>query len=115
MYSSNEVDRQHDNPLCFNILNAAHVCAINLRYSLPYDRFYFYFSIALWERKRSVIITLGILCLAHWALLYRTMFIVTAVWERSAKACVVTATNPSLLNVTFFFSKLPVPYILIFD
>lgn len=61
-------------------------------------------TIALWERKLSVIITLGIICLAHWTLLYRTMFIVTAQWEPAYQACVVTQTNPSLLNTTFFFT-----------
>lgn len=64
-------------------------------------------SIALWERKRSIVIPLGVLCLAHWALLYRTMFVVIAVWDESRKACIVTATNPSLLNTTFFFSASP--------
>ncbi|TFK76122.1 hypothetical protein BDN72DRAFT_756987 [Pluteus cervinus] len=61
-------------------------------------------TIALWERKRSVVISLGILCLAHWALLYRTMFIVIAEWNEQAKTCVVVATNPGLLNTTFFFT-----------
>lgn len=61
-------------------------------------------SIALWERRMSIIVFLGILCLAHWTLLYRTMFIVVAQWEPTAKSCVVVQTNPSLLNVTFFFS-----------
>ncbi|RDB23295.1 hypothetical protein Hypma_009572 [Hypsizygus marmoreus] len=61
-------------------------------------------TIALWERQRTVIIALGALCLAHWALLYRTMFIVIAAWDDTLRACVVTATNPSLLNTTFFFT-----------
>ncbi|KAF8076169.1 hypothetical protein FPV67DRAFT_1470606 [Lyophyllum atratum] len=61
-------------------------------------------TIALWERQRPVIISLGVLCLAHWALLYRTMFIVTAAWDDRVGGCVVTATNPSLLNTTFFFT-----------
>jgi len=60
--------------------------------------------IALWERRRSVIAILGTLCLAHWTLLYRTMFIVVSEWEPAVKACVVVQTNPSLLNTTFFFS-----------
>lgn len=50
-------------------------------------------------------IGLGILCIAHWGLLYRTMFIVHAVWDDTVGACVVTQTQPSLLNLTFFFSK----------
>ena len=62
--------------------------------------------IALWERRVSIIIVLGVLCIAHWALLYRTMFIVVSEWEASSKACVVVQTNPSMLNTTFFFSKL---------
>uniref|UniRef100_A0A8H7Y101 Uncharacterized protein n=1 Tax=Psilocybe cubensis TaxID=181762 RepID=A0A8H7Y101_PSICU len=61
-------------------------------------------TIALWERRRSVVAVLGILCLAHWALLYRTMFIVVSQWDPVVKACVVVQTNPSMLNTTFFFS-----------
>ncbi|KAF8211319.1 hypothetical protein K438DRAFT_34781 [Mycena galopus ATCC 62051] len=37
--------------------------------------------VALWERKPSVVIPPVILELAHWALLYRTIFVVTAVWD----------------------------------
>ncbi|KAH0587380.1 hypothetical protein H2248_006177 [Termitomyces sp. 'cryptogamus'] len=61
-------------------------------------------TIALWERNRIIIASLGTLCLAHWALLYRTMFIVKAAWDIRSQTCMVTATNPSLLNVTFFFT-----------
>ncbi|KAF9468960.1 hypothetical protein BDZ94DRAFT_1153057 [Collybia nuda] len=61
-------------------------------------------TIALWDRKRVVIGILGVLCLAHWALLYRTMFIVTSEWDDTLRGCVVTATNPSLLNTTFFYT-----------
>ncbi|KAG6820438.1 hypothetical protein H0H93_000434 [Arthromyces matolae] len=61
-------------------------------------------TVALWERNRIVIASLGTLCVAHWALLYRTMFIVKAAWEPAQGTCVVIATNPSLLNVTFFFT-----------
>ncbi|KIM45814.1 hypothetical protein M413DRAFT_64354 [Hebeloma cylindrosporum] len=61
-------------------------------------------SIALWERRRSIIAILGTLCIAHWTLLYRTMFIVVSAWEPDAKTCVVVQTNPSLLNTTFFFT-----------
>ena len=61
-------------------------------------------SIALWDRKKYIVAILGVLCLAHWALLYRTMFVVTAEWNETARTCAVTSTNSSLLNVTFFFS-----------
>ncbi|KDR83348.1 hypothetical protein GALMADRAFT_55849 [Galerina marginata CBS 339.88] len=61
-------------------------------------------TIALWERRRSIMVILGVLCLAHWALLYRTMFIVVAQWEPAVDACVVVQTNPSTLNITFFFT-----------
>jgi hypothetical protein len=61
-------------------------------------------SIALWERQKSIVIPLGVLCLAHWALLYRTMFIVTAAWDDRTLGCVVTGTDPSLLNSAFFYS-----------
>ena len=60
---------------------------------------------ALWERRKSVVIPLSLLCAAHWGLLYRTMFIVHAAWEDTAGACVVVQTSPGILNVTFFFSK----------
>ncbi|KAJ6510002.1 hypothetical protein C8R47DRAFT_1173745 [Mycena vitilis] len=61
-------------------------------------------TIALWERKRSVVAPLVLLSCAHWILLYRTMFVVRAVWDDELSMCVVASTNPSLLNVTFFFS-----------
>ncbi|GLB33590.1 hypothetical protein LshimejAT787_0104740 [Lyophyllum shimeji] len=61
-------------------------------------------TVALWERQRPVIISLGLLCLAHWALLYRTMFIVKAAWDDEMGGCVLTSTSPSLLNITFFFT-----------
>jgi len=61
-------------------------------------------TIALWNRKLSVVIPMGILCVAHWALLYRGMFNVKADWSEEAKACIVTAANPMLLNATFFFT-----------
>lgn len=55
-----------------------------------------------------MIIVLGILCIAHWALLYRTMFIVVSQWDPSVKSCVVVQTDPSILNMTFFYSELSV-------
>ncbi|KAF8665804.1 hypothetical protein AX16_000248 [Volvariella volvacea WC 439] len=61
-------------------------------------------TIALWERRKSIVIGLGLLCLAHWTLLYRTMFIVIAEWDDTVGTCVVVATNPSWLNTTFFFT-----------
>lgn len=61
--------------------------------------------IALWERRLIIMVPLGVLSLAQWTLLYFTMFIVHADWDDQAKVCVVTQANPSLLNVTFFFSK----------
>ncbi|KAJ3981861.1 hypothetical protein F5890DRAFT_1533003 [Lentinula detonsa] len=61
-------------------------------------------TIALWERKLTVVAPLGLLCIAFWTILYRTMFIVRAEWSDSARSCIVTSTEPSLLNVTFFFT-----------
>jgi len=61
-------------------------------------------TIALWNRKKLVMAVLGVLCLAHWGLLYRTMFIVVAEWDPTVGSCVVTQTSPSLLNVTFFYT-----------
>ncbi|KAJ7774353.1 hypothetical protein DFH07DRAFT_732907 [Mycena maculata] len=61
-------------------------------------------TIALWERKRSIVISLGLLSLAHWTLLYRDMFVVHVVWDHDLTMCVVVSTDSSLLNVTFFFT-----------
>ncbi|RDB17243.1 hypothetical protein Hypma_001766 [Hypsizygus marmoreus] len=58
-------------------------------------------TIALWERQRTITITLGALCLVHWALLYHTIFAVIAVWDDTLQECVVTAAK---LNTTFFFT-----------
>jgi hypothetical protein len=52
----------------------------------------------------AIVVTLGAICLAHWGLLYRGMFIVTAAWDNNLKTCVITATNPSLLKITFCIS-----------
>ncbi|KAF9008688.1 hypothetical protein BDQ17DRAFT_1236446 [Cyathus striatus] len=61
-------------------------------------------TVALWERRRWVAVFLGVLCLSHWGMLYRTMFIVIAEWEPTVGACVVVQTMPTLLNVTFFYT-----------
>ncbi|KAI5894160.1 uncharacterized protein SCHCODRAFT_01080613 [Schizophyllum commune H4-8] len=61
-------------------------------------------TIALWERKLLVVVLLGILCVAHWAVLWRGMFIVESTWNPEISACYVTQTNPGLLNVTFFYT-----------
>lgn len=59
-------------------------------------------TIALWEKKLKVVIPLGVLCLAHWTLLWRGMFVVKATYETSTESCVVTYTNHIFLNISFF-------------
>ena len=66
--------------------------------------------IALWERKLSVVLSLGILGLAHWAILWRGMFIVHADWDPTRKTCIVDSTNHVFLNVGFFTSKFWLPF-----
>lgn len=61
-------------------------------------------SIAVWERKLPVVIPLLVLCLAHWALLYRGMFLITAQYNSSGQACVVTAAKRIFLSTTYFGS-----------
>ncbi|RXW25156.1 hypothetical protein EST38_g681 [Candolleomyces aberdarensis] len=61
-------------------------------------------TIALWDRKKVIVGFLGLLCLGHWVLLYRTMFVVEAKWDEELKVCVVRQTNSSLLKVTFLFT-----------
>jgi len=61
-------------------------------------------TIAIWRHKPVVLIPLGILCLGHWGLLWRGMFIVKAVWSDTDSACVVDYTNHLLLNINFFYT-----------
>ncbi|KAL1744409.1 hypothetical protein HDZ31DRAFT_38747 [Schizophyllum fasciatum] len=61
-------------------------------------------TIALWERKPVVVASLGVLCVAHWGVLWRGMFIVESSWNEEIGACYVTKTSPGLLNVTFFYT-----------
>ncbi|KAJ7905603.1 hypothetical protein B0H14DRAFT_2490486 [Mycena olivaceomarginata] len=58
-------------------------------------------TIAIWEWKRSVVIPLILLALAHWVLLYRTIFVLEAVWDHDSGRCVIASTNRFLLNITF--------------
>jgi hypothetical protein len=95
------VDRKHGHSMCFDLPHAQNVSP-HIQFLVVH--WFSFQSIALWERKTSIIILLGVLCLVHWGLLYRGMFIVTAVWNEAVRACVVTATNPSLLKITFFYS-----------
>lgn len=62
-------------------------------------------SIALWNRDRRVIAVLGVFCLAHWAILWRGMFIVDAQYSDEAQSCVVVSLNHVFLNAGFFTSK----------
>ncbi|KAJ7095180.1 hypothetical protein B0H15DRAFT_95402 [Mycena belliarum] len=61
-------------------------------------------TIALWERKKSIVIPFALLSAVHWVLLYRNMFVVRAVWDDRRNSCTVASTDSSLLNVTFFFT-----------
>ncbi|KAI0092744.1 hypothetical protein BDY19DRAFT_1024657 [Irpex rosettiformis] len=59
-------------------------------------------TIALWNRRKIIIIVLGTLCLGHWAILLRGMFLIDAQYSAEAQGCVVTSTNHIFLNVSFF-------------
>ncbi|PIL36797.1 hypothetical protein GSI_00487 [Ganoderma sinense ZZ0214-1] len=62
-------------------------------------------TIAVWERKLPIVATLGTLCLAHCALLFRSMFITSASYSSGGQTCVLTAlsnTNRVFLSVTFW-------------
>ncbi|KAI5120909.1 hypothetical protein M0805_002889 [Coniferiporia weirii] len=58
-------------------------------------------TIAIWERKLTVVIPL-LLCLAHWGLLYHGIIIVRATWDAEQSACVVDQTDSAILKFTFF-------------
>jgi len=59
-------------------------------------------TIALWERKRYIMIPLICLSIAHWGILWRGMFVVNAVWEDSVGACVIVKIDNKFLQTTFF-------------
>ncbi|KAI0663074.1 hypothetical protein C8Q70DRAFT_491292 [Cubamyces menziesii] len=59
-------------------------------------------TIAVWERKLTVTIPLGFLCLALWALLWRGMFIISAEYDAASTACVVTSVRRLFLSITFW-------------
>lgn len=59
-------------------------------------------TIAIWERKLTVVIPLLILCLGHWGLLYHGIIIVRATWNPVESACTVDQTNSAVLKFTFF-------------
>jgi hypothetical protein len=67
-------------------------------------------SIALWERRLIAVVPLGVLCLAHWVLLYRGVFVVHAQWSPEERTCVVSSTSAGWLTVNLFYSEyLPHP------
>ena len=59
----------------------------------------------MWERKLPIVIPLVGLGLAHWALLFRGMFIITAAYDPTTLSCVVTTTKHVFLSVTFWASR----------
>ncbi|KAL5488128.1 hypothetical protein ACEPAI_6236 [Sanghuangporus weigelae] len=59
-------------------------------------------TIAIWERKLTVVIPLLILCLGHWGLLYHGIIIVRATWDPDTGSCAVNQTNSAILKFTFF-------------
>lgn len=61
-------------------------------------------SLAVWERKLPVVAVLGVLCLAHWALLFRGMFIITATYSPTTLSCAVTTTKLLFLSITYWAS-----------
>lgn len=93
---------QHDDLVCLYLVDAPNVSFTSSQ--SPTTHKPSCSSIALWERKLKITLFLCAACLGHWALLYRTMFIVSANYDVKVNACVVTQTSPQLLNVTFFFS-----------
>ncbi|CCM02831.1 uncharacterized protein FIBRA_04943 [Fibroporia radiculosa] len=61
-------------------------------------------TIAIWERKLKVVIPLCIFSLAHWVVLWRGAFTLTAVYSTQEQACVLTSNNHVYLNVEFLIT-----------
>lgn len=59
-------------------------------------------TIALWERKKYVMIPLICLSLAHWGILWRGMFVIRAEWDPTVKTCLVVKIDSRFLQTTFF-------------
>jgi len=59
-------------------------------------------TIALWERKKYIMIPLICLSIAHWGILWRGMFVVRAVWNEAASGCVIVRIDNKFLQTTFF-------------
>lgn len=102
-YFDRTVDWKYGDLMCFHFPHDPHVStptSVVLWCSLPYTSC----RIALWERQLKIVIPIGLLCLAHWALLWRGMFIVDAAYDPTTGGCVVTSTNHVFLNLGFFMS-----------
>ncbi|KAH9844029.1 uncharacterized protein C8Q71DRAFT_696729 [Rhodofomes roseus] len=61
-------------------------------------------TIAIWERKMKIVIPLCFLCLCHWVLLWRGMFLLNAQYSSAEGECVLVSSNHVFLNVTFFMT-----------
>ncbi|KAI0771897.1 hypothetical protein BD413DRAFT_623974 [Trametes elegans] len=59
-------------------------------------------TIAVWNRKLAIAIPLSIICLAHWALLWRGMFIINAQYDPKSSSCAVQTTDRLFLLITFW-------------
>ncbi|EKM59690.1 uncharacterized protein PHACADRAFT_137777 [Phanerochaete carnosa HHB-10118-sp] len=61
-------------------------------------------TVALWNKNRLVILLLATLGCAHWAILWRGMFVLKSTYSSDAKGCVIISTNHIFLNVSYFMS-----------
>ncbi|OBZ77106.1 hypothetical protein A0H81_03541 [Grifola frondosa] len=61
-------------------------------------------TIDLWGRNLMIVIPFGVLCLGHWALLWRGMFTVQATYDATKGACSVSMTNHLFLNIMLFMT-----------
>ncbi|KAH9938427.1 uncharacterized protein B0H18DRAFT_967113 [Fomitopsis serialis] len=61
-------------------------------------------TIAIWDRQLKIVIPLCFLCLCHWVLLWRGMFLLNAQYDPTQGACVLLSSNHIFLNVTFFMT-----------
>ncbi|KAI9067601.1 hypothetical protein FKP32DRAFT_1755020 [Trametes sanguinea] len=59
-------------------------------------------TVALWHRKLPVFLPLAFLALAHWALLWRGMFIFDVQYDATSTSCVVVSTKRLFLSINFW-------------
>ncbi|KLO15642.1 hypothetical protein SCHPADRAFT_249665 [Schizopora paradoxa] len=58
-------------------------------------------AIEIWNRNVIVMITLVLLCIPQWAILYHCIITVDATWDDTAKDCIMDQSNATIFKVSY--------------